>query len=403
MPARRGISGGLSATGDVLQLILRNRLARRGAEDQAGLQDFYERGRKADELIASGKLEANDRERFIRGQYEGPSVSSRLASVIEPITKAPAFEQVPGESTLETNTAAAGLPTRYPKGFNPVHPEQTTDWTSVETPELQQVKAARRAKMESFPPTAIDEEVPTGPGAATTMPQRRYVSSNPETLTGQTFQTKPTPAQAGANQRETLMTGELSEPVVSARVGQAGREAGARTKAQQEQEIATSGLTSQQQSAALNLMNEFNSQSKGFYTVQDQIQQMMSLEKEHTPASDLGMIFAFNKILDSMGSVREGEQERVAAAMSLTDRIQQWFARMGQGTVLDDTLRKDLLRQSRKMFESASIAHKNRVQLYGERAAGYGVNPNLVVQKVVDPDNLAGATPKAIDILRGRP
>lgn len=400
------MSGGLAAAQDVLQTILRGRIGRRYASQSAHEQDTLERGRTADAKVASGEWTTEQAESYRRGKNLEPTTQQKLSGLYGQMDKAPNYGEIPTEESAAQEFKTKKIPVRYgPMEVPGTNVNTGQAGTEISgnlpsrqsgpiTPEWNEFRQAREAKMNSFPATA--EDYVDGSG----LKRRRYVNPRPDNQMNRDFATEPTPQQAGANKQAELLGGELSQPVIAQRASQAGQEAEARTQGQQRAEIAASGLTSQQQSAALSLSDNFTNESKGFYVVEGQIHQMVSLGKDHTPASDLGMIFAFNKILDSMGSVREGEQERVAAATGLMDRIGQFIERLKSGTILPDHLRNDLLTQSRKMYEAASIDQKRRIDDYSQRAAMMRIDPRLVTRKVAEDLQGGEGSESALDRVR---
>jgi hypothetical protein len=417
MPQRRAASAALSAASDVFGNILQRRANSRIAEEQAKRQDLYERGRTADENVASGKWTPEQGAAYKRGESIEPSVQQEMAGMMTGIDKAPNVGEVPTVESLGQQMTARRIPSRYgpmtaPPGSEYAGKNLGQIGTDISgnlpakqmgqiSPEFNQILGAREAKLNSFPPVPVDEVVPGAGG--TSVKRRRFLAARPDRLMGQDIQIEPTAQQAGANKQIELMGGELSAPVTTAKAEQAGKTQTATTRAQQQQEIVASGLTTQQQSAALALSDNFTAESKGFYTVQDNMRRMHALSQEHSGASDLGMVFAFNKILDEMGSVREGEQERVAGAASLLDRLSYYMEHLKTGGTLPDPLRADLLRQSVKMYNAASVEHGRRVQDYSARAMRLKIDPSLVVRQAA-PDLAEGHTPEGsssvLDLLR---
>lgn len=400
MPDRRGLRGGIAAAGADIgqtfgalsQQYGSDRLQRRRSQDSALLQDRLERERKADELIQAGKLKPSEREAFINGSQEGPSVTDKLASMLGNITKAPTFQEVPGVTALAQQAQSEDIPT---VGFDPNVLQRSkpggpqriaADETNgnlpsrqagpSSTPEFNTLLQGREQKLNSFAPTAEDYVDTTG------LKRRRYMASRPDQQTGRDVPTEPTPEQAGANKKTELLTGELSPEVQGARANLAGLESGARTRAQQAQEIASSGLTSQQQQAALSLSDNFTQESREFYVIQDQYRRLRSVATDPSAAGDLGVIFSYMKILDPGSTVREGEQATAQNATSTPDWVMNLYNRIVTGEKLSPTQRADFVKQAGALFTGASTEHQRRVQTYAARAQGMHIPAHFVVREV---------------------
>lgn len=408
-----GLFGGLS---EGLVGVAGRRYREQEAERAALRSDWLQRERTFDQLVLEGKAKPEDKAAFMAGSPTRPSVQERLTGLLDPITKATSFQEVPSEGVLEQRALAQGIPTRRtgvtanfgetptPGSFTdlPTSPMRlpSRQIGGQATPEMDFLSHQLAEKLRSFPPTA---ESYIGPGEEGTSVKRlRQVSSNPATLTGRDIQTEPTAQQAAANKRVELLGGELSASVITARGRQAGAEQTARTRAQQQAEIAASGLTSQQQTAALQLSDNFTQESKDFYTVQDQFRRMMQTSRTASAAGDLTVIFAYMKMLDPTSSVREGEQATAANATGVPAQIANFYNRIMAGERLNPEQRRDFLLRAGQLYQGASTEHGRRVQEYGRRAQTLGIPPHLVVRPGAPDLGTMTTQPSDSDLLRQR-
>lgn len=404
-----GLSKGLQ---DFSTLMLHNTLQQQMSDRSALRNDTLQRARQVDELVATGKITKEQGDAIKAGRTVEPTIEQKLSGLYESMNKAPSFQEVPtpqaARRVFEENRVPVAAPA-MPATYDPTHPESLNDFSFEPdavagrqptrlSPEMNKFLETRSAKLAQFPPTKQTEVVPGEDG--TSVKKDIFVSSNPEDLTGKSYQVEPTAQQAGANKRVELALGELDPTTIARRADQAYQEARQRELATQQQQIAASGYTRQQQDAIMSLSDNFSKEAQPYYVSQAAIRKVVASSKAHTPASDLSMIFAYNKILDEVGSVREGEQERVAGAMGFGEKISQWIERLKAGTILDDKLRNDILTMSRKLYESASMDQKARIADYSERALRFHVNPRDVIREIpIDLDS-GTAYENALDQLR---
>jgi hypothetical protein len=68
---------------------------------------------------------------------------------------------------------------------------------------------------------------------------------------------------------------------------------------------------------------------------------LLSPENTASPATDMGIIFSWMKILDPRSTVREGEYATAENARSIPDTVRTWYNRTVSGQKLTETQRKD--------------------------------------------------------------
>lgn len=210
------------------------------------------------------------------------------------------------------------------------------------------------------------------------------------------------PAMQGRADATKALTGELSPAVVKAKTDAAVNQALAIHQGQLKQELAQSGMTPQQQSAALSLSDNFTQESKDYYVVEDQTRKISALANgPHTAGSDMALVFSFMKVLDPNSTVREGEQASARNATGVPAQIQNLYNRVMSGDSLTDVQRQDFLNQAATLYRTSAVDHDRRVKTYAERAMKFGVDPSLVVRPPA-PDLISAMGGNALSALRAR-
>lgn len=128
-----------------------------------------------------------------------PNVEQGLQSVIGGLTKAPSTQEVEGETALANEPVLKRVPFRMKNTAQPAQPDDTVDGgqtlpsTSLTqfSPEFDKLLKIRQEKLDSFAPQQVAHVDAQGNDVT------EFVPSRPDSLTGRTFQTKPTPTQAG--------------------------------------------------------------------------------------------------------------------------------------------------------------------------------------------------------------
>lgn len=206
-----------------------------------------------------------------------------------------------------------------------------------------------------------------------------------------------------ANEAKAVQGVEQSPSAVDARVSEAGRKRSAELAA----ELAQTGLSPQQQSAALQLSDDFYNQSKDYFSVASSFQNIATMAQRinqsrkagsDSPASHIGMVFNFMKMQDPQSTVREGEQAQAANAGGVSDRVRNLYNRLLLGGRLSDEQVKDFSQTAKKLYEEQLKNQQGRVKDFSDRAVQFGVPPAIVVR---EPDPHIGET-EAERILRER-
>lgn len=167
----------------------------------------------------------------------------------------------------------------------------------------------------------------------------------------------------------------------------AGAEAQARESARvaAEKAIRASGLSPQQQQAALQLGDDFRQWATTFKVKEESFRTILSAAKNPSPAGDLSLIFGYMRMLDPGSTVREGEFANAQNSAGVPEQVRQQYNKALSGQRLTPDMRNDFVAQAFANYSGAKQGHDRLIQDYTSRALQMGVNPSLVVRQT-DPE-----------------
>lgn len=183
----------------------------------------------------------------------------------------------------------------------------------------------------------------------------------------------------------------LAPDIVQGETSAAGAKAGAEERAKLAAQLARSGLTTQQQTAALQLGDDFRQESQTFRTQETNFRTLLTASKEPSAAGDLSIIFSYMKLLDPPSSVREGEQATASNAVGVPAQVRNWYNRVATGERLAPEQRADFVKQAMGIYTSAVDGQNRVIADYLKRAGMLGVPAELVIRQ---PDPALQKPPK---------
>ncbi|MCJ2093950.1 MULTISPECIES: hypothetical protein [unclassified Methylobacterium] len=131
------------------------------------------------------------------------------------------------------------------------------------------------------------------------------------------------------------------------------------------------------------LRGEFSKQLGSFSDVHDGYNRIISATKIRqddpkavSPASDMGLIFGFMKMLDPSSVVREGEYETARKTAGVPDRVWSAYEKLRNGQILTDGQRQDFLGQATSIYNGARNTAQGVAERYRDLATKYGVDPD---------------------------
>lgn len=140
------------------------------------------------------------------------------------------------------------------------------------------------------------------------------------------------------------------------------------------------GLTPALTNTALKLSDDYEAQSKNFYTVRDSFNKIQASASDPSAAGDLSLIFAYMKILDPTSVVREGEQASAQNAGSAWDRVGAQYNKVVNGQRLTEAQRKDFVNRAKQLFNASKSQQDQTRKEFSDRATKFGIPTDLVVR-----------------------
>lgn len=411
---RGGIAGGLAGLATGMDELIADRTLQKRAQRQALFQDILLRSRQAEtdrrelqqakdkelraesqkrrDSLYKGEIDLPQYEAGERGDVAGmqPSVSAVTSKILgdpKSPTDVKSIEEFNLQRPSERMAPIQRPDVTEPGGIDVFKgPGAIPSLLDPNTSEASGALKAQRRKFQS----AVTPTTRTiyDPVLNAKTEQREQFDPFEGTMRpmGKPQQIEATPEQEGARK---AAVENIERP---GKVQTAGAVAGATTRAQQQAEIAASGLTTQQQQAANQYRESFQQEARPFYVGESAFRKALALGP--TPQGDIALVFSYMTMLDPNSSVREGEQAQVRDANSLIGRAQLAYNKALTGEGLLDSTRKDILTQSRNLYTAVAKEHQQRVQRYSQMAATSHIPPALVVRPAAE--DLVNSGPRVL-------
>ena len=103
---------------------------------------------------------------------------------------------------------------------------------------------------------------------------------------------------------------------------------------------------------------------KNYSAMKSASDNLQSLGKRNTPASQLGMIFNYMKSLDPQSVVREGEQMQVRRTDGIYGTLGNYVSQLQSGKMLNDSQVKDLIDTSKVMANTEGTRYNQQMDEY---------------------------------------
>lgn len=146
--------------------------------------------------------------------------------------------------------------------------------------------------------------------------------------------------------------------------------------------------------AEAKLRTEFTKQLGTFGEVQDGYRRLIAATEQReanpnsvSPASDIGLIFGYMKMLDPGSVVREGEYATAQNAAGIDDRLRNTYNKIIKGEFLTPQQRQDFVDTAGRLYGQARQGADTTANRYRGLAKEYGLDEGRVVAL---PDPLAG-------------
>ena len=127
------------------------------------------------------------------------------------------------------------------------------------------------------------------------------------------------------------------------------------------------------------LREEYTNQTKtnGFIDVKNSYDKIKNAAD--TGPGDLGLLYAYMKVLDPNSTVREGEFATAAASGSYGDKMKNYVLRVQSGKRLNPELRKEFQDSAVQVYNSQVKTQKQLNDFYASQAQQQGLDPNNVI------------------------
>lgn len=134
------------------------------------------------------------------------------------------------------------------------------------------------------------------------------------------------------------------------------------------------------------LRAEFGKETKTFGEVQDAYGRVIAATKQReanpggvSPASDIGLVFGFMKMLDPGSVVREGEYATAKNAGGVPDIVRNAYNKAVQGEFLQPAQRQDFADTAGRLYDQARGQAEGIAERYRGLAGQYGADPSRSV------------------------
>jgi len=123
-------------------------------------------------------------------------------------------------------------------------------------------------------------------------------------------------------------------------------------------------------------------QVKNFKEIRSSYDKLQSLKKNPTAVTDLGVIFAYMKLLDPPSTVRESEAATAENARGVPATIRNLQNKILEGRKLEADQIKNFINASGALFNAQLLSYNDEKKIYDDLAVEYGVDPGLVTGSV---------------------
>lgn len=146
-----------------------------------------------------------------------------------------------------------------------------------------------------------------------------------------------------------------------------------------EKKYENGGLTPEDQfNRATKLRGEFTTASKDFVTQRDAFAKIQTAASDPSAAGDISLVYGFMKLNDPTSTVREGEFATAQNAGAVPERIRAAYNKAVNGERLADSVRKDFVNTSSRLYKASELQHNKLVDQYTGLAKKVGADPTQV-------------------------
>lgn len=138
------------------------------------------------------------------------------------------------------------------------------------------------------------------------------------------------------------------------------------------------------------LRGEFTTASKDFVTQRDAFAKIQTAASDPSAAGDISLVYSFMKLNDPTSTVREGEFATAQNAGAVPERVRAAYNKAVNGERLADSVRKDFVNTSGRLYKTSEAQHNKLVDQYTGLAKKVGADPTQVAldSKIATPPPL---------------
>ena len=136
--------------------------------------------------------------------------------------------------------------------------------------------------------------------------------------------------------------------------------------------------TTRQQDLGIGIYDDFKKDIEPFLEISPFFETIRGAAANPSPAGDLGLIFAYMKMLDPGSVVREGEFAVAANSGGIPDRIRAQLQQVQSGQRLSPDMRRDFAETALRELENRRKTYTNSLNLAYQRADKLGVPRDFV-------------------------
>lgn len=180
-----------------------------------------------------------------------------------------------------------------------------------------------------------------------------------------------------------------------------GMDAAGITEFLEDQRSTETAATIREQDLGIGIYDDFKDDIEPFMEISPFFETIRGATETPTAAGDLGLIFAYMKMLDPGSVVREGEFAVAANSGGIPDRIRAQLQAVQSGQRLSPSMRRDFAETALRELENRRKTYENSLNLAYARADSLGVNRDFVFPTGQTYDLTVGPDGKTPDLVFG--
>jgi hypothetical protein len=146
------------------------------------------------------------------------------------------------------------------------------------------------------------------------------------------------------------------------------------------------GMNPAQFSQSQALANDYQAQTKNFWTQRSAYEQILAANPSQTsPAGHMALVFGYMKLLDPNSVVRETEYANAQNATGVPDQIRNLYNKVIDGAILTPRQIQDFRNQAKSIYLGSKREAIQKKAIFDQRATAQGLRPEAVTYMLDDP------------------